>query len=68
MDTFFVTSKAGVSSRWNKCIQLFVTGKGFVYVVPMTRQSDVSKAIKAFAKEIGAPDAIICDAARKQVS
>ncbi len=68
MDTFFATSEAGVSSRKNKCIQLFVTDKGFVYVVPSTRQGDLPKAIKAFAKEIGAPDAIICDAAREQVS
>lgn len=68
MDTFFATSKAGASSRGNKCVQLFVTDKGFIYVVPMTRRSDVPKAIKAFAKEIGAPDAIICDAAREQIS
>jgi hypothetical protein len=48
-------------------MQLFVTDKGFVYVVPMTARSDVSKAIKLFAKEIGAPDAIVCDAAREQI-
>jgi hypothetical protein len=47
-------------------MQLFVTDKGFVYVVPMTTKGEVTKAIKLFAKEIGAPDAIICDAAREQ--
>ncbi len=36
MDTFFATKKSGKSSRQNTCCQLFVTDKGFVYVVPMT--------------------------------
>ena len=35
MDTLFATSKAGKSSRGNTCAQLFVTDKGFVYLVPM---------------------------------
>ena len=35
MDTFFVTKKGGTSSRGNTCCQLFVTDKGFIYVVPM---------------------------------
>ena len=39
MDTFFATSKAGKSSRGNTCCQLFVTDKGFVYVVPMKTKS-----------------------------
>ena len=49
-------------------MQLFVTDKGFVYVVPMSTKGDVPKAIKLFAKEVGAPDAIICDAAHEQIS
>ncbi len=68
MDTFFATSKAGASSRGNKYVQLLVTDKGFIYVVPMPRKSNVSKAIKAFAKEVGAPDALICDTTREQIS
>jgi hypothetical protein len=68
MDTFFATSKGGKSSRGNTCVQLFVTDKGFIYVVPMKRKGDVLQALKQFAKEIGAPDAIICDAAREQKS
>ena len=68
MDTFFATSKAGKSSRGNTCCQLFVTDKGFVYVVPMKSKSEVLQAVKLFAKEIGAPDAIISDAAREQKS
>ena len=68
MDTFFSTKKAGKSSRGNTCCQLFVTDKGFIYVVPMTSKSQVLLALKQFAKEVGAPDAIICDAARDQQS
>ena len=49
-------------------MQLFVTDKGFLYVIPMPSKADVHKAIKAFIKTVGAPDAIICDAAREQTS
>ena len=50
MDTFFATKKGGTSSRANTCCQLFVTDKGFIYVVPMKRKSEVLSAIKQFAK------------------
>ncbi len=66
MDTFFATKKAGKSTRGNTCCQLFVTDKGFVYVVPMKRKIEVLLAVKQFAKEIGAPDAIICDMSGEQ--
>ena len=49
-------------------MQLFVTDKGFVHVVPMKKKSEVIYALKQFAKEIGAPDAIIFDASGKQTS
>ena len=68
MDTFFATKKAGKSSRSNTCCQLFVTDKGFVYVVAMKSKAEVLQAVKQFAKEIGAPDAIICDMAGEQTS
>jgi len=68
MDTFFATSLAGKSSRMHTCCQLFVTDKGFVYVVPMRKESDVLLAVKQFAKEIGAPEALIVDAAKAQTS
>jgi hypothetical protein len=41
MDTFFATKKAKKSSRGHTCCQLFVTDKGFVYVVPMKSKSEV---------------------------
>ena len=68
MDTFYATKKARKSSRGNACCQLFVTDKGFIYGVPMKKEADILKAVKQFAKEIGAPDALICDAARAQIS
>ena len=68
MDTFFATKKGGTSSRGNTCCQLFVTGKGFIYIVPMKRKSEVLAALKQFAKEVGTPDAIVSDMAKEQVS
>jgi hypothetical protein len=68
MDTFFATKKAKKSSHGHTCCQLFVTDKGFVYVVPMKSKTEVLQAVKQFAKEIGAPDAIISDAAGEQSS
>ena len=68
MNTFFATSKVGKSSRGHTCVQLFVTDKGFVYVVPMKKKREVLQALKQFAREVGAPDVIICDAAREQKS
>lgn len=66
MDTLFATKKARKASRGNTCCQLFVTDKGYVYVVPLKRKADVPLAVKQFAKDVGAPDAIICDAAPEQ--
>ena len=68
IDTFFATKKGGTSSRGNSCCQLFVTDKGFIYVVPMKHKSEVLSAIKQFAKEVGAPDAIVSDMAKEQIS
>ena len=68
MDTIFATIKYKNSSRGNTCAQLFVTDKGFVYIVPMTKDSDILQVVKQFAKVIGALDAIICDVARAKTS
>jgi hypothetical protein len=45
-----------------------VTDKRFVYVVPMKSKAEILQAVKQFAKEIGAPDAIIGDMAGEQTS
>jgi hypothetical protein len=51
----FATKRAKQTTRGNTCMQLFVTtDKGFVYVVPLLSKSDVQKALKLVAKEIGA--------------
>ena len=68
MDTFFSTKKGGKSSRSNLCCQLFVTDKGFLYVVPLKCKSEVMSVVKQFIKEIGAPDAIVCDMLIEQTS
>ena len=68
MDTFFATKKGGRSSRGPTCCQLFVTDKGFLYVMPMRKKSEVLQAIKQFAKEIGAPTSIIADMSGEQMS
>ena len=61
MDTFFATKKGGQSSRGHSCCLLFVTDKGFIYVLPMKKKSEVLLAIKQFAKEIGAPNSFVAD-------
>jgi hypothetical protein len=68
MDTFFATKKGGKSSRGHTCCQLFVTDKGFIYVVPMKRKGEVLQAMKQFAKEIGAPEAFVADMSGEQMS
>ena len=37
-------------------------------MVPMRQRSDLLAAMKQFAKEIGAPDAIVCDMSKEQTS
>jgi hypothetical protein len=66
-DTFFVTKKAR-STRGHNCVQLFVSDKGFVYVVPMKSKGEFPYALKMFAKEIGVPPALIMDPAGEQTS
>ena len=46
----------------------FFTGKGFIYVVPMKRNSEVLLGIKKFAKEVGAPDSSVADMSGEQTS
>ena len=61
MDTFMATQKGGKSSRGNTCCQLFVSDKGYLFSVPMRAGKEVFSAVKRFAKEVGAPDSLICD-------
>ena len=71
MDTFFVTqntsskkkSRMTTSECDHTCCHLSVTDKGFISVVLMITKKEVPQVMKKFAKEIGALDAITCDAA-----
>jgi hypothetical protein len=64
-DTMFATKKAK-SLRGNTCLQLFVLDKDYIVVYPMTKESEYPLALKLFAKEIGAPDVLICDGSKTQ--
>ena len=55
MDTFFTHKNKRKSSRVYTCMQLFVTVKGFVHVIPMKSKSEVPMALVFFAKGIGTP-------------
>ena len=68
MDTFFVTKKRGKCSCSHTCRQLFVTDKGFVYVVPMRQKCEVLQAMQQFAKEISTPKAFVADMSGEQIS
>ena len=66
-DTFFVT-KIAKSTRGYICMQIFVSDKGFVRVYGMEHQRDYPKALRLFAKEVGAPDVIVADPHPSQTS
>ena len=66
-DTFFVTKKAK-STRGNTCMQLFVSDKGFVFVVPIKSKAEFPDALKLFAKGIGVPTQLIMDPSGEQSS
>jgi hypothetical protein len=59
-DTLFVTGKAK-SSQGNICAQLFVSDKGYVAIYPMKNQREYFLALKQFAKDVGAPDMLVCN-------
>ena len=60
--------KGGNQPTGTSVAKLFVTHKGFLYVVPMRRKSKVLQAIKQFAKETGVPTSIIVDMAGEKMS
>ena len=49
-------------------VNFFVTDKGFIYVVPMKKKSEVLLAIKQFTQEIGAPDSFVADTSGEQMT
>ena len=65
-DTMKATARAR-STRGYEYVQVFVSDTGFIYVHFMESQSDYPDALKAFAKEVGAPDTLVCDPHPTQV-
>ena len=49
-------------------MQIFVSDKGFIFVVAMKSKKDFPKALRRFAKEVGVPPELICDASGEQTS
>ena len=66
-DTFFVKKKAK-STRGYTCCQVFVSDMGFIFVYCMEHQRHYEHALKAFSKEVGAPDTLVCDPHPSQIS
>ena len=68
MDTMFASGNHSKSLRGNTCAQIFTTDKGYIAVYPLMKKGDVPRAIKLFCKEVGVPDAFICDQSMEQTS
>eukprot|EP00985_Skeletonema_marinoi_P009175 scaffold4243_cov136-Skeletonema_marinoi.AAC.3 len=68
-DTMFVTGKAK-STRGYTCVQVYVSDKGFVYCHLMKgiNSAEYMAALKAFCKEVGVPERLVCDPHRTQTS
>ena len=66
-DTMFVTGKAK-STRGNKCMQLFVSDKGYVAIYPMRSKADFKDALHLFCKEVGVPVTLVVDPSGEQTS
>lgn len=49
-------------------MQILVSDKGFEKVYRMKSLKDIPAAIKLFAKEVGAPNAVVCDPQANQKS
>ena len=64
-DTMFAT-KLAKSLRGNTCIQVFCSDKDFMMVYPMKKEAEYPLALKEFAKEVGAPNVLVCDGSKAQ--
>ena len=50
-----VGQRKASSSRGYTCMQLFVSDKGYVFVVPMKSANEFTKELQMIAKEVGVP-------------
>jgi len=61
-------SRKAVSLRGNTCVQFFASDKDYVAVYCMKKEAEYPYALKEFSKEVGAPDVLICDGSKAQIS
>ena len=47
--------------RGNTCAQVFVSDKDFVALYPMRDTKSYFSLLKVFAKDVGAPEVLVCD-------
>jgi hypothetical protein len=64
-DTMFAT-KPAKSLRGNTCCQVFFSDVDYMAVYPMKKESEYPLALKLFAKEVGAPNILVCDGSKTQ--
>jgi hypothetical protein len=64
-DTMFAT-KLAKSLRGNTCCQVFFSDVDYMVVYPMKKEAEYPLALKLFAKEVGAPDTLVCDGSKTQ--
>ena len=57
-DTFFASI---TSQRGFKCGQMFCNAAGFMYFVPMVKESDAHHALTDFVKNVGIPSTLVSD-------
>ena len=67
-DTFIFTKKTKCWICGNTCMQIFVRDKGFIFMIAMKSKKEFPKALRRFAKEVGVPPELICDASGEQTS
>ena len=65
-NTMFASKKVGASCCGNTCMQIFLTDKGYLKVIPMQKKGQVHQAYKLFFKHMGVSDAFVCDGLKEQ--
>ena len=66
-DTFYATAET-VSSRGNKCAQMFASDMGYVAIYPMKTKRNFKLAICPFYKDVGIPIILVLDPSKEQTS
>ena len=59
-------TKPAKSLRGNTCCQVFFSDVDYMAVYPMKKESEYPLALKLFAKEVGAPNILVCDGSKTQ--